>query len=91
MRWRLVAVISVLCGLAVILAVYRYKRQPEAVPSWRRAAEQGEARAQFKLGMMNELGVGVPQDDTEAVDWYRKAAERIGASAVQPGHHVRGW
>ena len=40
----------------------------------RKAAEQGVAEAQFKLGLMCAEGEGVPQDDTEAVKWYSKAA-----------------
>ena len=39
-------------------------------------AEQGHALAQFSLGMMYEMGEGVPKDDAKAVYWYRKAAER---------------
>ena len=44
-------------------------------------ADQGNARAQFNLGVMYERGQGVPQFDTEAVQWYRKAAEQGHASA----------
>ena len=43
------------------------------------AAEQGIARAEFNLGLMYATGEGVPQDDAEAVRWYRLgvcAAER---------------
>ena len=42
----------------------------------RRAAEQGNASAQFNLGLMYDNGEGVPEDDREAVKWYRKAAEQ---------------
>jgi TPR repeat protein len=45
------------------------------------AAEQGDARAQFKLGWMYERGLGVPQDNAEAVRWYRAAAEQGNTSA----------
>ncbi len=38
-------------------------------------AEQGDADAQFSLGVMYDKGRGVPQDDAEAVKWYREAAE----------------
>jgi TPR repeat protein len=38
-------------------------------------ADQGNARAQFNLGVMYERGQGVPQFDTEAVQWYRLAAD----------------
>jgi hypothetical protein len=44
-------------------------------------AEQGYAGAQYSLGLMYAKGEGVPQDDKEAVKWYRKAAEQGYASA----------
>ena len=44
-------------------------------------AEQGDARAQYKLGYCYDMGWGVTQDDKEAVKWYRKAAEQGDASA----------
>lgn len=44
-------------------------------------AEQGEAKAQNKLGQMFALGRGVPRDYSEAVRWYRKAAEQGVAEA----------
>jgi TPR repeat protein len=43
---------------------------------YRKAAEQGHAEAQFKLGAMYFSGDCVPQDDAGAVKWYRMAAEQ---------------
>ena len=40
------------------------------------AAEQGNADAQFNLGVMYDTGQGVRQDYAQAVQWYRKAAEQ---------------
>ncbi len=37
--------------------------------------------AQFNLGVMYEIGQGVPQDDKTAVKWYRLAAEQGHAGA----------
>ncbi|MEP6880280.1 MAG: caspase family protein, partial [Nitrosospira sp.] len=39
-----------------------------------RKAEQGNADAQYNLGVIYRNGKGVPQDDAKAVEWYRKAA-----------------
>jgi uncharacterized protein len=39
-------------------------------------AEQGDAEAQINLGFMYRDGDGVPQDDKEAVRWFRLAAEQ---------------
>jgi TPR repeat protein len=48
----------------------------EAAQWFRRAAEQGNANAQLKLGIMHFLGKGVPQDYTKTAQWYRRAAEQ---------------
>ena len=48
----------------------------EAVKWYRKAAEQGYAKAQYNLGVMYGKGEGVAEDDREAVKWYRKAAEQ---------------
>ena len=39
-------------------------------------AEQGNAAAQYNLGVMYDNGEGVPQDYAEAAKWYRLAAEQ---------------
>ena len=40
------------------------------------AAKQGNAEAQYNLGVCYEYGEGVENDMKEAVKWYRKAAEQ---------------
>jgi TPR repeat protein len=39
-------------------------------------AEQGNVTAQFALGIMYDLGRGVPQDHAAAMSLYRNAAEQ---------------
>ena len=46
----------------------------KAVAWYRKAAEQGFAKAQFNLAVRYTGGEGVPQDDGEAAAWYRRAA-----------------
>ncbi len=41
-----------------------------------RRAEQGDAEAQYKLGGIFRYGIGVPEDDVEAVKWYRRLADQ---------------
>jgi hypothetical protein len=48
----------------------------DAAISYRRKAEQDFAYAQYKLGVLYDLGLGVPQDFALAVTLYRKAAEQ---------------
>ena len=44
-------------------------------------AEQGLATAQYNLGIMYADGLGVPENDSEAAKWYRKAADQGDAEA----------
>jgi TPR repeat protein len=53
----------------------------EAVKWYRLAAEQGNAEAQYYLGVSYDIGEGVSQDKIEAVKWYRLAAEQGHAEA----------
>ncbi len=55
--------------------------QKEKQQRYRLAAEQGDADAQFRLGVMYCDGEGVPKDYAEAVKWYRRAAKRGNARA----------
>ena len=48
----------------------------QAALSWHKAAEQGVAEAQYKLGRCYRNGRGVTQSYTEAAKWFRKAAEQ---------------
>jgi hypothetical protein len=47
-----------------------------ALRLWRPLGDQGNAEAQFNLGILYELGRGVPQDDEVAANWYRRAADQ---------------
>jgi TPR repeat protein len=57
------------------------KDEPLAASWYRKAAEQGDANAQYLLARMYFEGRGVAQDDAEAARWYRKAAEQNNADA----------
>ena len=48
---------------------------------WFKAAEQGDAQAQFWPATMYEMGEGVGQDYEKAAKWYREAAEQGHANA----------
>ncbi len=43
---------------------------------WGALAEQRLAEAQYNLGLVYDLGRGIPQDYKEAVRWYRRAADQ---------------
>ncbi len=44
-------------------------------------AEQGDAAAQNNIGFMYDNGVGVPENNAEALKWYRLAADQGSAEA----------
>jgi len=62
-------------------AAYERGDYATALRLMRPMAEQSNASAQLKLGLMYGLGQGVPQDYTESVKWYGKAAAQGNASA----------
>ena len=63
------------------VAAYQRGDYAAALRLWRPLAEQGDADAQYNLGVMYDNGRGVQQDDGEAVKWFRKAAEKGFAKA----------
>src|SRR5438309_1716767 len=53
----------------------------EAVKWFRKAGDQGYAKAQHRLGFCYHDGLGVAKDYFESAKWYRKAAEHGDAVA----------
>ena len=51
-------------------------QDPDAITELRRLAEQGDADAQYRLGVMYGTGWDVVKDAAEAVRWLRLAAEQ---------------
>ena len=52
-----------------------------AVLLYKKAAEKGNAMAQYELGLCYEGGIGVKKDNNEAKKWLRRAAEQGHAEA----------
>ena len=61
-------------GPAQGVAAYKQGDFATAVHEFVPLAQHGHAEAQFYLGAMYSKGWGVPQDDTAAAQWYRRAA-----------------
>lgn len=57
-------------------AAYERGDYQAAVRQWRPLAQNGDAKAQFELGLMYRYGLGVDRDYGEAVKWFRRAAEQ---------------
>ena len=60
-----------------------------ALSLWRRLADQGNPRAQGKLGGMYYNGHGVAQDYAEAVKWFRLAADPNNTKSTKETRRAR--
>ena len=67
---------SALAGFDEGVAAYNRGDYATALEEMLPIAEQGNADAQFALGVMYGNGDGVPQDYAVAMKWYRLAAEQ---------------
>ena len=73
-----------LLQLFVVVIVVLFAPQAmsaQTVDELKRNAEQGDATAQYNLGLCYANGDGVAKDCYEAVKWYRKSAEQGDATA----------
>ncbi|MGA2402548.1 MAG: retroviral-like aspartic protease family protein [Syntrophobacteraceae bacterium] len=68
-------------GFDEVKAAYDRGDFARAYKEFKELAEQGDALAQYNLGVMYANGHGVPKDEAEAVKWFRKAAEQGFAQA----------
>ncbi len=63
------------------MSVYNRGDYATALREWRPLAEQGDARAQYNLGLMYYNGQGVGHNYVTARQWYEKAAAQGVAQA----------
>ena len=68
-------------GVQAGLDAYQKGDYPLALRVLIPLANKGDATAQLRLGMMNEIGQGVPQNHKKSVMRYRQAAEQGNAEA----------
>ncbi len=86
---RVALAVALLIGLATPsqadfqagVAAYSRGDFATALQEFKPLAEQGDARAQYLLGVMHHKGWGIPQNDAEAAKWTRLAAEQELAEA----------
>ena len=55
---------------------YQRNDYATALREWQPLAKQGQAAAQYHLGLLYANGQGVPKDDAQARQWYEKAANQ---------------
>ncbi len=81
---RIIAAVVLMFGLAAPawagfdegVAAYTSGDYATALREWRPLAEQGDAKAQYNLGLMYAKGEGVPQEFVQAHMWFNIAAAR---------------
>jgi len=88
LRFLVVPVLSVVCLTPSVWADFKsgekaYQRgdYATALREWQPLAKQGQAVAQYHIGLLHSNGQGVPKDDAEARQWYEKAAAQGHANA----------
>ncbi len=76
----------------LLLCVSAYADEPSAQVIIEQSAEQGDAKAQAKLGAMYLLGSGVEKDEQKAAEWMLKAANQgnIEAEVIVAAMYDRG-
>jgi len=60
-------------------AAHRSANQPgfaKSIADLRKLADQGDADAQWQMGIRYHDGEGVPEDDSRAVEWFQRAADQ---------------
>jgi len=73
---------SMLCAdTAAGLQAFRKADYPAAYREWRAAADQGQAEAQYNLGILYLKGLGVARNPEEAFRWFLLAADQGQADA----------
>jgi TPR repeat protein len=88
LRLTVTLVLSIVCLAAPAWADFKagenaYHRgdYATALREWQPLAKQGQAVAQYHLGLLYANGQGVPKDDAQARLWYEKAAAQGHADA----------
>ena len=68
--------LPVLADFAAGLKAYEDHDYAAALREWRPIAEQGDAAAQFNIGLMYYDGKGAPQNFEEARRWFQRSADQ---------------
>ena len=79
--WKMIALIMIIGVFVMKVNQDHGTKASTTVEEYRKAAAQGDANAQYNLGVMYDNGDGVTQDYQTALKWYRKAAAQGDATA----------
>ena len=80
----------ILVGLILCSVTLGQENDKETIQLWKFAAEQGNATAQYNLGLAYDNGRGVLKNHQEAAKWYRKNS-LDGFFSYWPYLFISGW
>ncbi|HWE93077.1 MAG TPA: hypothetical protein VG269_03820 [Tepidisphaeraceae bacterium] len=60
----------------------KQKDYPQAILSWKLAAESGNPVAMYNLGVLYDHGIAVQRNSHEAISWYQKSAASGNSNAM---------
>ena len=80
--------IAVAGGFEAAVRAYDDRHYDTALRLLLPLAEQGHVDAQFRLGMMLDNGLGVPEDPAKARYWYDKACPVPSTASGEDGNVV---
>lgn len=69
-------------GLSEALTAFKINRYEQAFAEFSYLADEGDATAYYYLGKMYAQGLGVPQDEAMAVEFYKKAERAYNIDAA---------
>ena len=70
------ALVQLIVALFCLSGFQSFGEENVSLGDIRKAADQGDASAQYHLGFCYINGTGVVKNEVESVKWYRKAAEQ---------------
>lgn len=73
---------TALADLSDALTAFKISRYDQAFAEFSYLADEGDATAYYYLGKMYAQGLGVPKDDTMAVEYYKKAESAYNIDAA---------
>ena len=73
---------TALADLSDALTAFKISRYEQAFAEFSYLADEGDATAYYYLGKMYAQGLGVPKDDTMAVEYYKKAESAYNIDAA---------
>ena len=89
----LLASVSSAADFKTGVTAYLNEEYERAMLEWAECAKDGDARAMAYIGYIYFAGLGFPQDDAKAFEWFERAAEKGDPDAIASlaRMYAHGW